>query len=129
MRGILLLLSRHLHSGKNEVGIFFVKQNKCSDSKKQVKVKVRAFGSSLSGLLINIGVRAHENQEGNIAGIWEMMQGRKWVTITSIQMSSCCFQFSSVAQLCPTLSKPMNCSMPGLPIHHQLPESTQTHVH
>ena len=38
-------------------------------------------------------------------------------------------QFSSVAQLCPTLWDPMNCSTPGLPIHHQLPESTQTHVH
>ena len=38
-------------------------------------------------------------------------------------------QFSSVAQSCPTLCEPMNCSMPGLPVHHQLPESTQTHVH
>ena len=38
-------------------------------------------------------------------------------------------QFSSVAQLCPTLCNPMNCSMPDLPVHHQLPESTQTHVH
>ena len=38
-------------------------------------------------------------------------------------------QFSSVAQLCPTLCYPMNCSTPGLPVHHQLPESTQTHVH
>ena len=38
-------------------------------------------------------------------------------------------QFSSVAQSCPTLCDPMNCSMPGLPIHHQLPEFTQTHVH
>ena len=38
-------------------------------------------------------------------------------------------QFSSVAQSCPTLSDPMNCSMPGLPVHHQLPEFTQTHVH
>ena len=38
-------------------------------------------------------------------------------------------QFSSVAQLCPTLCNPMNHSMPGLPVHHQLPESTQTHVH
>ena len=38
-------------------------------------------------------------------------------------------QFSSVAQLCPTLCDPMNCSMPGLPVHHQLPEFTQTHVH
>ena len=38
-------------------------------------------------------------------------------------------QFSSVAQSCPTLCSPMNHSMPGLRIHHQLPESTQTHVH
>ena len=38
-------------------------------------------------------------------------------------------QFSSVAQLCPTLCDPMNLSMPGPPVHHQLPEFTQTHVH
>ena len=38
-------------------------------------------------------------------------------------------QFSSVAQLCPTLCDPMNRSTPGLPVHHQLLESTQTHVH
>ena len=38
-------------------------------------------------------------------------------------------QFSSVAQLCPTLCDPMNPSMPGLPVPHQLSEFTQTHVH
>ena len=38
-------------------------------------------------------------------------------------------QFSSVAQSCPTLCNPMNRSTPGLPIHHQLPEFTETHVH
>ena len=38
-------------------------------------------------------------------------------------------QFSSVAQSCPTLCDPMYCSTPGLPVHHQLPEFTQTHVH
>jgi len=38
-------------------------------------------------------------------------------------------QFSSVSQPCPTLCDPMNCSTPGLPVHHQLPEFTQTHVH
>ena len=37
-------------------------------------------------------------------------------------------QFSSVTQSCLTLCDPMNCSTPGLPVHHQLPESTQTHV-
>ena len=38
-------------------------------------------------------------------------------------------QFSSVAQSCPTLCDPMDCSTPGLPAHHQLPEFTQTYVH
>ena len=38
-------------------------------------------------------------------------------------------QFSSVAQSCPTLCDPMNRSTPGLPVHHQLPEFTQIHIH
>ena len=38
-------------------------------------------------------------------------------------------QFSLVAQLCPTLCDPMNCTMPALVVHHQLLEFTQTHVH
>ena len=38
-------------------------------------------------------------------------------------------QFSSVTQSCPTLCHPMNLSTPGLPVHHQLPEFTLTHVH
>ena len=38
-------------------------------------------------------------------------------------------QFSSVAQLCPTLCDPMDCSIPGLPVHYQLLEFTHTHVH
>ena len=38
-------------------------------------------------------------------------------------------QFSSIAQSCLTLCDPMDCSTPGLPVHHQLPELTQTHVH
>ena len=38
-------------------------------------------------------------------------------------------QFSSVAQLCPTRCNPMDCSTPGFPVHHQLPELAQTHVH
>ena len=38
-------------------------------------------------------------------------------------------QIRSVTQSCPTLWDPMNCSTPGFPVHHQLPELTQTHVH
>ena len=44
-------------------------------------------------------------------------------------MHVCSVQFSLVPQSCPTLCDPMNCSTPGLPVHHQLPEFTQTHVH
>ena len=43
--------------------------------------------------------------------------------------SHICVHFSSVTQSCPTLCDPMNCSTPGLTVHHQLPEFTQTHVH
>ena len=43
--------------------------------------------------------------------------------------SSRTHQFSSVTQSCPTLCVPMNRSTPGLPVHHQLPEFTETHVH
>ena len=45
-----------------------------------------------------------------------------WLQFSSVQ-------FSSVAQSCPTLCNPMNCSTPGLPVHHHLPEFTLTHVH
>ena len=38
-------------------------------------------------------------------------------------------QFTSISQSCPTLCDPMGCSTPGFPVHHQLPEPTQTHVH
>ena len=51
----------------------------------------------------------------------------KYLFIRNVNVLS--VQFSSVTQSCPTLCNPMNCSMPGLPVHHQLPEFTQTHVH
>ena len=51
------------------------------------------------------------------------------VTLWSSQLWCFSVQFSSVTQLCPTLCNPMNCSTPGLPVHHQLLEFTQTHVH
>ena len=70
------------------------------------------------------------------------MSGSRWVWMISPSWSSgswwsflysssvySWFQFSSVTQSCPTLCDPMNHSMPGLPVHHQLPEFTQTHAH
>ena len=46
-----------------------------------------------------------------------------------MQINQFILQFSSVTQSCPTLCDPMNRSTPGLHVHHQLPEFTQTHVH
>ena len=53
--------------------------------------------------------------------------GTLFILFPLSQVSS--VQLSSVAQLCPTLCNPMDCSTPGLPVHHQLPELAQTHVH
>ena len=54
------------------------------------------------------------------------MEEKNTVCIVGLYSS---VQFSSVALLCPTLCDPINRSTPGLPVHHQLPEFTQTHVH
>ena len=51
------------------------------------------------------------------------------MTLISDHFIITCLQFSSVTQSCPTLCNPMNFSTAGLPVHHQLPEFTQTHVH
>ena len=51
------------------------------------------------------------------------------ITVLESTLGFSSIQFSSVAQSCPALCNPMDCSTPGLPVHHQLPESTQTHVH
>ena len=54
--------------------------------------------------------------------------GHDWATECTHRHTEC-LQFSSVTQSCTTLCDPINLSNPGLPIHHQLLESTQTHVH
>ena len=65
---------------------------------------------------------------------WEELVCQTWsVNEVPCIYETCNFytlsQFSSVAQSCPTLCDPMNRSTQGLPVHHQLPEFTQTHVH
>ena len=67
-----------------------------------------------------------EVQEGGIDIYLWLIHVVKWQ-----KPSQCCkaSQFNSVAQSCPTFCDPMTHSTPGLPVHHQLPEFTQTHVH
>ena len=57
------------------------------------------------------------------------VEGRSMKGITIQFEINSSVQFSSVTQSCLTLCDPMNCSTSGLPVHHQLPEFTQTHVH
>ena len=58
--------------------------------------------------------------------LYQILETEEWdIFFSKISQS----QFSSVTQSCPTLCYPMDCSMPGLPVHHQLPEITQIHVH
>ena len=56
-----------------------------------------------------------------------VLQWHSWHGIeTRLQLKSGFFKFSLVTQLCPALCDPMDCSMPGFPVHHQLPELAQT---
>ena len=111
-----------------------------------------AHSSCVEGLpsLLVQWLRIHLTLQG--AGSWSLVGGLKshmplssWAS--TLQLESLCtpamiqraaaatqlqygsVQFSSVAQSCLTLCDPMNHSMPGLPVHHQLPEFTQTRVH
>ena len=61
-----------------------------------------------------------------IPGVWNPVS-----ELIFLRPSACSHtvQFSRVAQSCPTVCDPMNRSTPGLPVHHQPPEFTQTHVH
>ena len=84
-------------------------------------------------------VKYRHNDAQQISGIysmnnWNIISNEKQLPISPSRGLLCfyvfkTFQFSLVAQSCPTLCDPMNPSMPGLPVHHQLPEFTQTHVH
>ena len=67
-----------------------------------------------------------------LADVWFSRHGfcliLLWILDTALQIIIKSIQFSSVIQLCPTLCDPMNHSTPGLPVHYQLLESTQTHA-
>ena len=88
--------------------------------------------------------RQGESISAGGGGDQEQLQGLSWASVifywgavcmSILTLQKCIkfmwlevLQFSSVTQLCPILCDPTNCSMPVLPVHHQLPESTQTHV-
>ena len=71
-------------------------------------------------------IKLHEGWRMRLAGRPPRVAGEgEWAGISA----SSFLQFSLVAQTCPTPCDRMDCSMPGLPVHHQFPELAQTHVH
>ena len=89
-----------------------------AESEEELKMKVKEE-SQKAGLLMKV------KEESEKFGL--KLNIEKTKIVASSPISS--VQFSSVAQSCPTLCDPMNRSTPGLPVHHQLPEFTQTHLH
>ena len=89
----------------------------CSNGFCDIETSLAEHYHVLSGLKICSNLHVH--QYLNVTWTWMYI---------SYAFSGLLVQFSSVAQSCPTLCDPMNCSTPGLPVHHQLPEFTQTHV-
>ena len=73
--------------------------------------------SLLKFMYVRILIHIYRDKDGS----------KPWNPLQKLIISS--VQFSSIVQSCPTLCDPMNHSMPGLPVHHQLPEFTQTHIH
>ena len=76
----------------------------------------------LSRVISNATVQMHQFFSTQLS-LWSNSHIHTWL------LEKPSVQFISVAQSCPTLCDPMDCSTPGLPVHHRLPESTQTHVH
>ena len=83
---------------------------------------ISSQSKGLSRVFSNTTVQKHQFF-GTQLSLWSTSHIHTWL-LEKPSVS----QFSSVAQSCPTLCDPMNRSMPGLPVHHKLPEFTQTHV-
>ena len=90
----------------------------------QIKSKKKKKKKTL--LLLLLFLDQVPQKEGHMGLLQEEWEGVKPSFCHKKWMDS---QFSSVAQSCPTLCDPMDCSTPGLPVHHQLLEFTQIHVH
>ena len=76
-----------------------------------------------------VSVKLELNPQLAILTHWHLKTTAKCNDFYLQEITGNIYCFSSVAQWCPTLWDPMNCSMPGFPVQHQVPELTQTHVH
>ena len=99
----------------SDLGCYLIIYKTCSKSE-------RPWGESMTSASWLICFFPTESLIGIAINLWVILE------ILTLRFSFW-VQFSSVAQSCPTLCDPMNHSTPGLPVHHQLPEFTQTHTH
>ena len=127
VQGTLKSLLQH-HSSKASIlwhSSFFIVQLSplYMTTGKTIALTRRSFAGKVMSLLFNMLSRL----------IITFLPRSKCLLISWLQSPSAVIfnsvQFSSVAQLCPTFCYPMDCIMPGLPVHHQLLEITQTHAH
>ena len=97
-------------------------------NKNQISMRAKGFFAMLSHSVMSDFLQHHELQPTRLLCPWNS-PGKilEWGTIFSSRRAS--VHFSSLAQLCPMLCDPTEHSMPGLPVHYQLPKFTQTHVH
>ena len=150
VQGTLKSLLQH-HSSKASVlrcSAFFIVQlsHPYMITRKTIALARRTFVSKVMSLLFNMLSRLVINflpkSKRLLISWWQSpsaeildpqnIKSNTFPTVSpsiSHEVMSITFSSSSVAQSCPTLCNPMNRSMPGLPVHHQLPEFTQTQVH
>ena len=87
-------------------------------------VTSQLFHNQLCPMLSKAGGKRRISGQSTQFNAFQHLMGTYYVPGTMLSV----LQFSSVTQLCPTLCNPMDCSIPGFPVHHQLPELAQTHV-
>ena len=105
-----------------------IKDRNCKDLKEAKKIKKRWRCQEYTEELYKKGLNDLDNHNSVVTHLEPgILECKVKCNLGSISLNK--IQFSSVTQLCPTLCNPMNCSMPGLHVHHELLEFTQTHVH
>ena len=100
------------------------------------KIQVRSLNQEYlleKGMATHSSILAWRIPETEEPGGWQFMWSQRvrhdWAHTLLVSTNIISVRFSSITQSCLTLWDPMNRSMPGLPVHHQLPEFTQTHIH
>ena len=102
------------------------------EEKGMTQGKMAAWHHRLNGHELSKLPEMVKERQAGYATVRGVTKSRTWLsnrTTRRASLVSQLVQFSSVAQSCPTLWDPMDCSTLGLPVHHQLMEHTQTHVH